>query len=248
MIEINLIPDVKREYLRTRAMRNLVISVSIVVGIAMVAIAVVLGLVFGGQMAAEAFQDRDIKDKGQQLTDIEDLNKTVTIQQQLSKIDEQHQAKRIDSRMFDVLRAINPPAPNEVKISTFRLDPEEKTIFIEGSAHNGYIALEVFKKTISHTTIQTKVGDEEVTESLAQDIMAGDTSFGEDTDGRKVLRFSFTFTYPDELFAISEAPVSVITPSGKIDVTDSKTGVPESLFGKRAKDAEPQEEVGNGQR
>lgn len=133
--------------------------------------------------------------------------------------------------------AINPPAPNEVKISTFKLNPEEKTISIEGSAANGYIALEVLKKTITNTSVQTQVEGEEVKVPLAQDIVSGDTSFGEDTTGQRVLRFSFTFTYPDELFAVSKTPVTIITPVGRVDVTDSRQGVPESLFGQKAKDA-----------
>ena len=41
MIEINLIPDVKREYLKTRAMRNAVVSMSILIGVGVVAVAIV---------------------------------------------------------------------------------------------------------------------------------------------------------------------------------------------------------------
>ena len=237
MIQINLIPDVKREYLKTRELRNAVISLSIVIGVGVIGLGVVLGLIFSGQLITESIQDGNIKKEGQSLTSIEDLNKTVTIQQQLERIDSQHSTKAIDSRLFDVLVAINPPAPNEVKISTFKLNPEEKTISIEGSAANGYIALEVLKKTITNTSVQTQVEGEEVKVPLAQDIVSGDTSFGEDTTGQRVLRFSFTFTYPDELFAVSKTPVTIITPVGRVDVTDSRLGVPESLFGQKAKDA-----------
>src|SRR5690606_17426323 len=106
MIEINLIPDVKREYLRTRALRNTVISMSILVGVGVVGLAVALAMVFGGQLVTEALQDRSIKDEGAKLTAIEDLDKTVTIQHQLSVIGEQHASKSINSRLFDVMSAI----------------------------------------------------------------------------------------------------------------------------------------------
>ena len=141
MIEINLIPDVKREYLKTRALRNAVVSVSIFTGIAVVGLAAALGVVFGGQLVTEALQDGTIKNEAAQMREIEDLDKVVTIQKQLSVIDGQHADKSIDSRLFDVMAAINPPAPNSVTISTLRLNPEEKTIMIEGAAENGYIAL-----------------------------------------------------------------------------------------------------------
>lgn len=45
MIEINLIPQVKRDLLRARMLRNAVISVSFAVGIGAVVTVVVLGLV-----------------------------------------------------------------------------------------------------------------------------------------------------------------------------------------------------------
>lgn len=234
MIEINLIPDIKREYLRTRTLRNFVISISIVVGVVVVGVAVVLGIILGGQMVAEAVQDNSIKTEAAKLTSIEDLDKTVTIQQQLEKIDQQQSKKSVDSRLFDVMAAINPPAPNEIKISTLKLNPEERTITIEGSAANGYIALEVFKKTIINTKVQIGDGDDVEKEALATGIVAGDTSFGESADGGRVLRFAFTFTYPEKLFEVSDDPVLIVTPTGRVDVTDSKLGVPESLFSNEA--------------
>ena len=60
MIEINLVPDVKQEYIRARLLRNFVVSVSIVIGAAVVGLAVVLGLVLGGQIVAENIQDGTI--------------------------------------------------------------------------------------------------------------------------------------------------------------------------------------------
>lgn len=236
MIQINLIPDVKREYLKTRELRNTVISIATLVGGGMIALVVVLALVFGGQLVTQSLQDGSIQREGEELTAIEDLNRVVTIQQQLERIDGQHSEKIISSRLFDVMAAINPPAPNDVRISSLKLDPQEKTITIEGSAANGYIALEVFKKTITNTVVQTQVEGDDVEVPLAEDIVDGETSFGEDSSGQRVLRFEFLFTYPDELLGVSEGQVSVITPSGRMNVTDSRRGVPQSLFGERARD------------
>ena len=80
MIEINLIPSVKRDLLRARSIRNRVVSVSFLVGSASVAAVVALAVIFGGQIAAEAVQNGSIKDKGNKLSSITDLNKVVTIQ------------------------------------------------------------------------------------------------------------------------------------------------------------------------
>lgn len=239
MIEINLLPNVKRELLKTRAMRNRVISISFLVGGASIAAVVVLALIFGSQIAAEAVQNGVIKDRNDKLMAVEDLNKVVTIQNQLTKINEQHSGKKINSRIFDVVTAVNPVTPNNVSFSDIKVNPESKTITLEGSAVNGYSALETLKKTILNTKVQTTDGDKSSEVSLTKEIKDGDTSFGENSEGKKVLQFSFSFEYAEELLApANNGTVSVLTPTGKVDVTDSRQGIPDSLFKSNSKKQE----------
>lgn len=239
MIEINLLPNVKRELLKTRAMRNRVISISFLVGGASIVAVVVLALVLGSQIAGEAVQNGVIKDRNDKLMAVEDLNKVVTIQNQLTKINEQHSRKKINSRIFDVVTAVNPVVPNNVSFSDIKVNPESKTITLEGSAVNGYSALETLKKTILNTKVQTTDGDKSSEVSLTKEIKDGDTSFGENSEGKKVLQFSFSFEYAEELLApANNGTVSVLTPTGKVDVTDSRQGIPDSLFKSNSKKQE----------
>ncbi len=239
MIEINLLPNVKRELLKTRAMRNRVISISFLVGGASIAAVVVLALILGSQIAAEAVQSGVIKDRNDKLMAVEDLNKVVTIQHQLTKINEQHSGKKINSRIFDVVTAVNPVAPNNVSFSDIKVNPGSKTITLEGSAVNGYSALETLKKTILNTKVQTTDGDKSSEVSLTKEIKDGDTSFGENSEGKKVLQFSFSFEYAEELLEpANNGTVSVLTPTGKVDVTDSRQGIPDSLFKSNSKKQE----------
>ena len=239
MIETNLLPNVKRELLKTRAMRNRVISISFLVGGASITAVVVLALILGSQIAAEAVQNGVIKDRNDKLMAVEDLNKVVTIQNQLTKINEQHSGKKINSRIFDVVTAVNPVTPNNVSFSDIKVNPESKTITLEGSAVNGYSALETLKKTILNTKVQTTDGDKSSEVSLTKEIKDGDTSFGENSEGKKVLQFSFSFEYAEELLApANNGTVSVLTPTGKVDVTDSRQGIPDSLFKSNSKKQE----------
>ena len=239
MIEINLLPNVKRELLKTRAMRNRVISISFLVGGASIAAVVVLALILGSQIAAEAVQNGVIKDRNDKLMAVEDLNKVVTIQHQLTKINEQHSGKKLNSRIFDVVTAVNPVAPNNVSFSDIKVNPGSKTITLEGSAVSGYSALETLKKTILNTKVQTTDGDKSSEVSLTKEIKDGDTSFGENSEGKKVLQFSFSFEYAEELLApANNGTVSVLTPTGKVDVTDSRQGIPDSLFKSNSKKQE----------
>jgi hypothetical protein len=140
-----------------------------------------------------------------------------------------HSSKNIDSRVFDVLTTINPPAPNTITISNLELDAETKTIKIDGQAAQGFPALEVFKKTINATTFQFKQDGEDKTVPLASGMSDTDRSYGADASGATVLRFTISFIYPDQLFSPTAENARIVAPT-KTNVTDSLLGVPNSLF------------------
>jgi hypothetical protein len=237
MIELNLVPDVKQELLKAQRVRTVVISVAIVVGIAAVGIVALLALyLFGVQTVRSALADSAIKSNMQKLQQTDDLSNILTIQNQLSKLSEMHNNKNIDSRIFSVLTAINPASPDNIVISSAKMDADNKLITIEGQAANGYEAAELFKKTILSTTMTYK--DPQGTTqkvSLTKDVSTTDMSYGEDASGKKVLRFTMSFTYPDEFFARSSQSAVIERPDRK-NVTDSYLRIPQSLFSERATD------------
>jgi hypothetical protein len=237
MIEINLVPDVKQELLKAQRVRISVISMAIIIGLVAAGIVVALAMwVFAVQTARDLISDNTIKSESQKLSSVEDISHTLTIQNQLSKLPEMHNAKHIDSRIFDVLSTINPPAPNNVSITKLTLDSAESTITIEAQAANGYPALEVFKKTIEATKFEYNKDGEKQSVALASSMNDSDRSYGEDAAGAKVLRFTLRFTYPTELFSRTAQNATVVAPT-KTNVTDSFLGVPQSLFTQRATDA-----------
>lgn len=236
MIEINLVPDIKQELIKAQRVRTSVISLSILIGLAAVAVVVVLAIwVFGVQAARGILTDNTIKAQSQKLSSVEDISNTLTIQNQLSQLPAMHDAKSIDSRLFDVLTTINPPAPNTIAVTTLTLDSTTKTITIEGQTASGYPALEVFKKTIQATNVEFTANGEKVTAPLATAMSDSDRSYGDDASGKTVLRFTLSFVYPDELFSRTAQNAIIVAPT-KSNVTDSFLGVPTSLFAPKAND------------
>jgi hypothetical protein len=240
MIEINLVPDVKQELIRAERIRSIVISMTILVGMIAAGLVVLLVVwVFGIQAARGAFVDRKIETESATLSAVEDLESSLTIQNQLNTLPALHESKQVSARIFDVLRAINPPAPNEVSISKLTINAEDKMIAIEAQAAGGYPALEVFKKTILATNLEyAGIDNSQEVRPLAVDVNDGDRSYGEDASGKKVLRFALTFQYPDELFTPYLKDARIAGPTQKINVTDSHLGVPKSLFAPKANDSE----------
>jgi hypothetical protein len=238
MIEINLVPDVKQELIKAQRVRASVISIAIVVGIGAVGIVVLLAIwVFVVQTTRGAFADATINKESQTLSNVEDISDTLTIQNQLVKLSSMHDNKNIDSRLFDILTTINPSAPNNVAITNISLDSATTTIKLEAQAANGYPALDVFKKTINATTFVFTQNGEKQTVQLADDMSDSDRSYGEDASGAKVLRFTLSFTYPEELFSKSSQNATIVAPE-RSNATDSFLGVPQSLFVQKASDTE----------
>jgi len=235
MIEINLIPDVKQELIRAERVRSVVISASILIGIIAIAVVGILAAwVFGVQTVRSALDDNGIKSGGAQLAGVQDLSKVLTIQNQLTKISQLNNQKHADSRVFDVLLAVIPPAPNSVQVSNLVIDAATNNLSIEGQTA-GYNSLEVFKKTIDGAVLTYKTDGQDQTTKLATNISTTDVSFGQDTTGQKVLRFTISFTYPDQLFSPT-VPGVVIKLTNQGNVTDSYLGIPKSIFVPRASD------------
>lgn len=241
MIEVNLVPDVKQELIKAQRVRASVISISILAGVVSVGIVVVLAVwVFGVQTARSVILDNTIQSESETLSSVEDIDQTLTIQNQLSKISEMHDAKTISSRIFDILTTINPSEPNNVAITNLSLDLAGSTITIEAQAANGYPALDVFKKTIGATTFRFTQDGEQLSVPLAADVSDSERSYGEDASGARVLRFALSFTYPEELFSRTSANATIVAPE-RTNATDSFQGVPHSLFTQRANDTTEEE-------
>lgn len=232
MIEINLIPDVKLEYLKAQRQKRNVISLSIIVAMVAGALVVLLGFyVFVVQTVTMSLADGSIDSETKKLQQVDDLAKTLTIQQQMSAISSLHNDKLMSSRLFEVLKTIVPRGENEVSVSSLSLNTEDSTITIEGEAENGYEALDVFKKTIAKTRFEyLEDGQKQGPIAISTgSIIDGERRYGQSTNGDRVLRFSLSFTYPVELFAHSSTSGKVIAPNRQ-NATDSAAGVPKSLF------------------
>jgi Tfp pilus assembly protein PilN len=236
MIEINLVPDVKQELIRAQRLRATVISMATLIGIVSGGVVVVLSLyVFGAQTLRSSLADNAIKSEQEKITKVDGLDNALTIQAQLQKLSELSKDRQVNSRIFDLLTAIVPSATNSIAISKTSVNTDNRTIDIEAQADSGYAALEAFLKTIEATRFEYSVDNSTKSVALASHISDSGRSYGEDASGKKVLRFTVSFVYPDELFMRSVTNATIVGPERK-NVTDSFEGVPASLFTSRAAD------------
>lgn len=235
MIEINLVPDVKQEFIRAQRVRAQVISASISIGVIAIGVVVVLSIyVFGVQFGRSVYADGQIQSKYKTLSQTTDLSKLLTVQNQLTKINELYSAAPVTSRLFDTLASIIPPEPNNIQISDLTVDNDTSTFNFTGVAPGGYAALETFKKTLQNSTVEyTAPASGQTGQAnsvpVASDISISDVHYGLDANNNRVLTFSMTFTFAQQLFDNSLNNVHIVIKDTGNN-TDSYVGIPKSLF------------------
>ena len=230
MIELNLLPDVKKEYLNAQRTRNTVISGSIIATIAAGVITVILAsTVYIGQNAVIALQKNSVKEKNEKLKSQPEIEKYLTVQNQLKHIAALHDGKFLYSRAFTYLQALNPATPNNVALASVSLIKEGTTLDVEGTARN-FEALTTFKATLESANLRYTTGDSTEEQSVRMFTTVSLLDAGLRTvDGGSLVGFRLQLTYPDTIFLKA-------TKNGKVEVpslvtSDGDRNAPKELFG-----------------
>lgn len=247
MIQINLIPDVKRDLLRAQAVRNWVIFLSTIIGAGSIALVVVTGMIFGGLALTVSINEDNIKKNFETLSKTPDINETIIVQSQLNEIQKIRNAAPNTSRILgQIVGAITTTDSNEVSISSVSYDPATKTLSVDGQTPKGYSALEGFKKTIKETKIlyreeakgesctidKAENGDDGcIIADITEDgqVQTNESSLGDNEEGQKVLRFKVSFILNSASLQFSTKDFAIKSPNKK-DVTDSKTIIRDDIF------------------
>lgn len=132
MIQLNLLPDVKLEYIKARQRKRMVFGTSIIISAFFLSILIALFvLVKFAQKEHITNLDKDIAAKTEELKSKEDLDKILTIQNQLNSLPALHNQKPVTSRLFDYLIQLTPA---QATISDVTLDFADNSIIIEGNS------------------------------------------------------------------------------------------------------------------
>ena len=154
MVEINLLPDIKRELLKAQRIRNVVIFGSIVIGGVMLTSVVLLFGATQAQQLLMGLNTSNISNKFSNMQKIQDGDTAATLRNQLNAIQKIRNASPDTSRLIGtIMPAIQTTGENAVLFSAVNYDPETRVVSIEGQTNNGFPALEAFIKTIRYSQI-----------------------------------------------------------------------------------------------
>lgn len=156
--EINLVPEVKMQMIKSQKLRNLVLFICIMVSVVSTGVVLILFGIKSGQDIAMSNQDKRLAVMSAKLMGYDELEDLVTIQAQLARLSDIAENKTVLSRVFGALGAMTSQGDDYVKLSELRVDLDAYTLRMEGQTDArvapliDYRVLEAFKKSADLTT------------------------------------------------------------------------------------------------
>lgn len=151
-VQFNLLPDVKLEFYKTQKSKRLIFNLAFLVSAVAIALMVISFLVANVvQKKALTDADKDITKYSNQLKNTPDLEKILTIQNQLTALPGLHNQKHILSRLFDYIPLVT---PDKVSVGNLKLDTTANTITITGTS-DAVATVNKFVDTLKFTSYTT---------------------------------------------------------------------------------------------
>lgn len=229
MIELNLLPDVKQQYIKAEKSRRLVISISVILIAGSIALLVLL--LFAGALQRKHISDlnNDIKKYSDELKSKPQISRILTVQNQLQSLTALHDDKPAVGKLFDYLNQVT---PTQVDISSFKVDFTANTITITGNA-DALNAVNKYIDTLKYTSF-TKSGSNTSQKAFSNVVMtsfgiSGGTASG-GTSTTRPATYTITLSYDPSLFDItSNVKLSVPSTSTSSRSTDLFKEAPKTV-------------------
>lgn len=194
-MQLNLLPAVKMEYIKAQRSRRLVLSVSVIVTIAAVALLLLLLSVDGLQKKHLNDLSKDIASESNELQDKPQINKMLTVQNQLGALTQLHAQEPAASRVFTYLNQVT---PSSLSITDFNVDFTKQTATITGTSPN-LVNVNQYVDTLKHATFTTK--DNDTPQAAFSDVVLSSFSLNTDTsDPGQAANYTITLSYENTIF------------------------------------------------
>lgn len=208
MIEFNLLPDVKLEYLRTKRTQHLVITLSLIIGAASLAVFVLLFLfVDVGQKVRINQLNGEISNATSQLNSNKNLNQILTVQNQLETLPTLESQAPKTSVLFGYLTQL---IPANATVSSLSLDFTTNTVTMSGGA-DSIATVNTLVDTLKYTTYDDKTLNTTNVPAFSSVVLSS-FSLNSSSSPGSAAQYSVTFSFDPKLFSSTDN-ISLIVPS-----------------------------------
>jgi Tfp pilus assembly protein PilN len=231
MIQFNLLPDVKLQFIKAQRRKRLVMTVSFVVtAVSVLIFASLLSYVRIGQKSQLSDLSKQITDSTKKLEGTTDLDKILTIQNQLKSLPALHDQKVISSRLFDYLKLLTPA---QATISNVDIDFTANTLNIKGNA-DALSTVNKYADTLKFTQLLQHDSQGKITKTNAFKAVVlqsfSITQSAAVTDATKQVSYQLSFSFDPLIFANTKGAAAPDLNVPKIITTRSEVEKPGSLF------------------
>lgn len=218
MIQFNLLPDIKQQYMKAQRQKHMVVFISTLGMIIAVAIFVILLLVTQlWQKKSISDLNGDIKKYSSELSSTDDFNKILTVQNQLNSLPALHDKKAVASRLSGYMTQLTPAKAN---VSKLDVDFAQNTISISGSA-DSLATVNTYVDTLKFTTFAAEGDNTKKDHAFSSVVLA---AFGKNSGATT---YTITASFDPIIFS-SEQEVTLTVP--QITSSRSATEQPTDLF------------------
>ncbi len=202
MIQFNLLPDIKLQYVKARRTKHLMTFMAVVVSAASVAL-LLFSLFMVDVVQKKSLSDlkTDIDAKSKQLKGIDNLDKILTVQNQLNTLTLLHEGKPVAARLFGYITQLT---PEKASLNKLGIDYDTHTLSISGSAP-GLDTVSSYTNTLKATKY-TVGSDTNKTAAFSNVVLS---SFGR-TD--KSATFTITLEFDPIIFDV-KSEIQLIVPA-----------------------------------
>ncbi len=222
MIELNLLPDVKLEFIKSQRMLRLVLTIAVIVSAAAIAILLILLSIDGIQRKHLNDLNGDVDSLTKQLQNEPQINKILTVQNQLNSLTALHDTKPAAAQLANYL---NDVTPVQVYITELKADFTMQTMSITGTADslssvNKYIdTLKFTTYTSDKTNSTNKAFNNVVLKTFG--VNAGSQS------PNQAVNYEIDLSYDKNIFDVTQQ-IKLVVPSQV--TTRSELDKPNDLF------------------
>ncbi len=220
MIQLNLLPDIKQEFIKVRRIKRLVMSFSVLLAaISFVIFVVLILIVMVAQKNDIRNIDKDIVKQSAELKGTPNLDQILTVQNQLNSLPALNSQKPATSRLFGYVKQVT---PNNVNITSLDIDYTLHTVTFTGTADSAD-TINVFVDTLKFTTYDIVASDSSKSSGKAFSSVVL-TSFD-----RTKTQATYTITFAfDPLIFDNTNTTTLVVPN--IISTRSEVDKPKALF------------------
>ncbi|OGL30362.1 hypothetical protein A3D14_02930 [Candidatus Saccharibacteria bacterium RIFCSPHIGHO2_02_FULL_47_12] len=217
MIQFNLLPDVKLEFIKARRTQRRVLTAAVATAAVSIGILVLLFTAVN-VLQKKHLRDLngDIQSYSNQLSEVKDLGKILTVQNQLGSLTGLHDQKPVTSRLYSFIGNLTPATAT---ISRIEADFDAHTLVISGSA-DSLSTVNKFADTLKFTTYKT--ADEASEGNAFSNVVL--SSFSSNDQG---FMYQLNLNFEPAIFS-SASDVTLTVPN--IVSTRSETEKPNEIF------------------